>query len=72
MVDLESRGLAGVIIASDPFRQAAGVQSAALGADPAVVFVPHPIQDRTDGEMKQAARDAMPAILSQLVEKPNT
>ena len=38
-----------------------------LGIDPALVFVPHPIQDRTDDELKKLADDHFDAILSLLV-----
>jgi len=43
------------MIASTPFEDAAQKQADALGLDVARVFVPHPIQDRTDGEMYEMA-----------------
>jgi hypothetical protein len=49
--DLEFRGIPGVFVASAEFVQAAEAQSKALGFPSARVFVPHPIQDRTDDEM---------------------
>jgi hypothetical protein len=56
IVDLERRGLPGVFVASAEFVQAAVAQSAALGfPDVARVFTPHPIQDRTDDEMRSYA-----------------
>jgi hypothetical protein len=61
--DLESRGLVGMFIASTEFVQAAAAQSAALGFTPASVFVPHPIQDRTDDEMRAKADEAFAEIL---------
>ena len=61
--DLEDRGLIGVGIASSEFIPAAAAQNKALGYDPAVVFVPHPIQDRTDAEMRELAERAFDAIL---------
>ena len=63
---LEGLGVAGVFVASDEFVQAAEVQARALGADPARVYVPHPIQDRTDDEMRALADAALPAILEAL------
>jgi phosphatidylglycerophosphatase A len=33
------------------------------------VYVPHPIQDRTDAEMTAIADDAFAAILAQLVQR---
>ena len=67
MVGLEGLGIPSVMVASDQFVVAADVQSRALGADPARVFVPHPIQDRTDDELRALADDAVPALLAALV-----
>ena len=66
--DLESRGIPGLFVASSEFVEAANAQSAALGFAPASVFVPHPIQDRTDAEVQALADDAVAAILSELVD----
>lgn len=63
IVDLEGRGVAGVYVASAEFKQAGASQARALGYDPAAVYVPHPIQDRTDEEMRTIARDALDEIL---------
>ncbi len=68
IVDLESRGVVGVFVASTEFRDAAKAQASALGYDPAVVFVPHPIQDRTDDEMKALADQALASILAAICE----
>jgi hypothetical protein len=65
-VDLESRGIPAVFVASTEFIEAAKVQASALGFEPAAVFVPHPIQDRTDNEMKILANDAFESILSEI------
>ena len=64
VLDYESRGVPAVFVASDEFVQAADVQSRALGGDPARVFVPHPIQDRTDDEMCALADAAVEALLA--------
>ncbi len=53
--DLEIRGLPAVCVATIEFRDAAARQSKALGADVASVFVSHPIQDRTDEELREIA-----------------
>jgi hypothetical protein len=66
IVDLESRGLPSVMIASSEFVDAASVQADALGADPARVFVPHPIQDRTDDEVRALADGAIDDIVRNL------
>ena len=52
---LEDLGVVSVGICSTDFVQAAAAQNRSLGYDPAVVFVPHPIQDRTDEEMRAIA-----------------
>jgi len=56
IVDLESRGVPSMFVASREFVQAATSQSTSLGLpDLKRVFVPHPIQDRTDDEMRTYA-----------------
>jgi len=47
--------------------QAAAAQSQSLGFDPAMVFVAHPIQDRSDDELRALADEALPAILQRLL-----
>jgi hypothetical protein len=61
--DLEARGLPGVFVASTEFVSAAESQAVALGFPSARVFVPHPIQDRTDDEMRTYADDAFEEIV---------
>lgn len=56
-------------MATTEFIDAAAVQAKALGTDPAYVFVPHPVQDRTDDEMKAMADQHLEAILALLVKK---
>ena len=68
IVGLEGLGIPGVMIASDQFVQAAEIQARALGADPARIFVPHPIQDRTDDEMRALADAAFADILAAVTE----
>jgi hypothetical protein len=68
IVDLETRGLPGVFVASAQFVVAAESQSASLGfPSVARVFTPHPIQDRTDDEMRQYADVAYDEIVAQIV-----
>ena len=64
IVNLEAVGVAGVFLASTEFIDAAAAQARALGADPAVIFVPHPIQDRNDDEMRALADAAIDAIVA--------
>ena len=66
IADLEDRGIPGVFVASTEFVEAAAAQSRSLGFEPAAVFVPHPIQDRTDDEMRSLADAAIEEILGHL------
>jgi len=68
IVDLESRGIPSVMIASTEFVGAAAAQARALGADPARVFVAHPIQDRTDSEIRALADGALEEVLRTLTQ----
>jgi len=67
--DAEGRGLPAVFVASSEFREAASAQARSLGFTPASVFVPHPIQDRTDEEMRAYA-DAAYAELVRALTSP--
>jgi hypothetical protein len=71
LADYEGRGVATVMVASSEFMQAARSQAEALGlpelADCAV-YVPHPIQDASDEEMRAKARAAVNAIVQALTD----
>jgi hypothetical protein len=65
ITDLERRGVPSMFVASNEFVEAAAAQSKALGFSAvARVFVPHPIQDRTDDEMVAYADAAYDEIVS--------
>jgi hypothetical protein len=65
IVDLETRGLPAVFVASAQFVDAAIAQSQALGFPTvARVFTPHPIQDRTDDEIIAYADAALDEIIA--------
>jgi hypothetical protein len=67
IADLEQRGVPSMFIASTEFVNAASTQAEALGfPDVARVFVGHPIQDRTDDEMRAIADRAFPEILAKI------
>lgn len=55
-----------MFVASSEFIEAAKSQSEALGFEPAAVFVPHPIQDRTDQEMRELADASFELILNEI------
>lgn len=59
----------GVFVATVAFTDGAEAQARALGADPAAVYVEHPIQDRTDAELVAIADQAFEAVVGALVSK---
>ena len=63
-VNIEASGVPMAFVASTEFIDAADAQSQSLGADPARVFVKHPIQDRTDDELRALADDALDALVA--------
>jgi len=66
-VDLEVRGVPSLFVATALFVDGAEHQAKQLGADPAAVYVPHPIQDRTDAELVAIADAALAEIVAKLV-----
>lgn len=48
--------------------EATAAQSQSLGFEPAVVYVPHPIQDRTDDEMRAYADAAFAEIVAAVTD----
>ena len=54
------------MIATTAFEEAAISQGRALGFDPAIVYVPHPIQDRTDAEIRTIADAALESVLGMI------
>jgi hypothetical protein len=67
VMEFESLGTPAILVASSAFTDAAARQAALLG-QPALAraFVAHPIQDRTDDEIRQLARAAVTEILTAL------
>lgn len=58
-----------MFVASSEFVEAAEAQGKALGFSPAAHYVPHPIQDRSDDEIRQLAEAAFEDILAQIVDQ---
>jgi hypothetical protein len=67
VMEFEALGAPAILVASSAFTDAAARQAALLG-QPALAraFVAHPIQDRTDEEIRQLARAAVTEILTAL------
>ena len=66
IVDLETRGVPSVFVATEEFVDTAERQAKALGFAPAAVYVPHPVQDRTDAEMRMMAERAFAEVVKRL------
>lgn len=62
----DQRGLPGVSVVTTEFRDAVAVQSRALGFEPAVVYVPHPVQNRTAAELAAVADAVIDSALARL------
>ena len=69
MLNLEGRGIPTVGVATTEFVEAAKAQSEALGFDPAYIWVPHPIQDRTDDELQVLAARHVDEIIAALTDQ---
>ena len=64
IAELERRGVVGVFLASEAFADAARLQGAALGFPVPCVLVPHPVQDRSDAELRAVAEEVCPAVVT--------
>jgi alkanesulfonate monooxygenase SsuD/methylene tetrahydromethanopterin reductase-like flavin-dependent oxidoreductase (luciferase family) len=54
------------MIATTAFEKAAEAQARSLGFEPGIVYVPHPIQDRTDEEIRAIAEAAFDDVLAMI------
>ena len=54
------------MIATTAFERAAEAQAESLGFEPGIVYVPHPIQDRTDAEIRAIAEAAFGEVLAMI------
>jgi len=68
-MNFDSRGIPGVSVVTTGFTDAVEVQSKALGFEPAVIFVPHPIQNRTAEELDSLADDVVEPALRMLTAR---
>lgn len=56
-----------VFVSTVEFVDGAEAQARALGTEPSAVYVAHPIQDRTDAEMRALADAAVDEVVARLV-----
>jgi hypothetical protein len=66
-MNFDSRGIPGVSVVTTGFTDAVELQSKALGFEPAILYVPHPIQNRTAEELSKIADDAAEQALRMLI-----
>jgi hypothetical protein len=64
--NLDLTGIPALIVATMAFTQAAEVQSKALGYRSNIVWVPHPVQDRTDAELQDLADKTVDEIITRM------
>jgi hypothetical protein len=69
MKDLDGRGIPGAMLATTEFEQAANSQARSIGFMPAIVYVPHPIQNRTREELFRIAEEAIEPILANITAR---
>ncbi len=63
---LDNLGVPGLMVATTEFKVAAESQSKSLGFEPHIVWVEHPIQNRTADELRDIAYDAFTPIMETL------
>ncbi len=67
-MNFDERGIPGVSVVTTGFTDAVQVQTKAIGFEAAVIYTPHPIQNRTAEELKKIADDVVEPVLKLLTE----
>ena len=65
-MNFDSSGIPGVSVVTTGFTDAVEVQTKAIGFRAAVIYTPHPIQNRTAEELKRIADDVIEPVLKLL------
>lgn len=68
--DLDQRGVAGVSMLTEEFRDAFAKQCRAIGFDGASLYTPHPMQNKTTAELYAFADAAFAGILERIRATP--
>ena len=63
---LDNLGVPGLMVATTEFKVAAESQAKSLGFEPHIIWVEHPIQNRTKDELRDIAYDAFTPIMETL------
>ena len=58
--------MVGCAVATEAFQPAAAAQARTLGFEPALAWVPHPIQNRTPDELAAIAEGVLDEVLKHL------
>ena len=66
-MNFDERGIPGVSVVTTGFTDAVQVQTKAIGFEAAVIYTPHPIQNRTAEELKKIADDVVEPVLKLLM-----
>ena len=67
--DLDQRGVAGVSVLTEEFRDAFTKQCRAIGFDGASLYTPHPMQNKTTEELDAFAEESFEAILALITQR---
>ena len=67
--DLDQRGVAGVSVLTEEFRDAFTKQCRAIGFDGASLYTPHPMQNKTTAELHAFAEESFEAILALITHR---
>ena len=67
--DLDQRGVAGVSVLTEEFRDAFTKQCRAIGFDGASLYTPHPMQNNTMAELHAFAEESFGAILALITQR---
>jgi dihydropteroate synthase len=70
LADIEGRGIPGVGVATTEFIDVAKLHAHALDYHAPLVFVPHPVQPRTDQEIHALADSAFERIVEAITAQP--
>jgi hypothetical protein len=68
--DLDLRGIPGVSVLTEEFRDAFAKQCRAIGFDGASLYTPHPMQNKTSAELHAFAESTFDAVLGMLSAVP--
>ncbi|MCH2296797.1 MAG: hypothetical protein VXC58_15510 [Deltaproteobacteria bacterium] len=63
---MDKNGIPGVFLVTEEFQDAASIQCKALGFEPAIYWMPHPVQNRTPEELRQMAKEAAEGVLEMM------